>query len=107
MKWLTLPALLLMATTANAQSVERLAIGVVCGENSPSSTLNERYGEIPMLEGRATVLGGEGQEINGDLTMYVNPETKTYTIQFGVADELYCLVVSGDELRAATTDKGI
>ena len=107
MKWLVLPLLGLLATTANAQEAERLAIGVVCGSNSPNNILEEPYGEITMLEGQATVIGGQGQDINGELKMYVNPESKTYSIQFSVADELYCIIASGAELRAASTDKGI
>jgi hypothetical protein len=107
MKWLALPLLGLMATAANAQEAEKLAIGVVCGQNSPQAMLEERYGEIPMLEGQATVLGGQGEDINGELTMYVNPETKTYSIQFSVADELYCIIASGADLHAAVAEDGI
>ena len=101
MKWLA--AFLLLATPALAQQpeVENLAIGVQCRPVSPDTMLEEQFGEIPMLRGGAIVLGSGQQVIPGDLMMYVNPETKTYSIGFSVNNELYCIVMTGSNLAAA------
>lgn len=106
MKWLT-AFLCLLAIPAAAQeqpiipNVENLAIGIQCRPTSPSTMLEEQFGEIPMLQGGAIVLGSSTQVIPGKMMMFVNPETKSYTIGFNVNNELFCIVMSGGELQAA------
>jgi len=112
MKWLLIPVLALSITTTTLQAqqspnLENLAIGVQCRADNPTNFLENTYGEIPMLQGRATVFGANKQQIDGDLLMFVNPETRSYTIQFSVEGQLFCMVVSGDELEAAPISDGI
>jgi len=103
MKWLALPLLGLLATTATAQdeSARLLAMNVLCGNNSPGPMLEERYGEIPMITGQSIVYGEQAQEVAGDLTMYVNPETKSFTIEFSVGGELFCVLTTGQDMQPA------
>ena len=94
MKWLTSVFLCMLAIPAAAQDpaqqlgkVETLAIGVQCGPSSPQAMLEEQFGEIPFVQGQAIVLGSRERVLSGVMKMYVNPETKTYSIEFNVNDE--------------------
>lgn len=109
MKWLTASFLCLLANSAALAEepipkdldVMNLAIGVQCRPDSPSRMLKEQFGEIPMLDGEAIVLGSAQTILPGDMKMYVNPENKTYTIAFSVNNELFCVVMTGMNLGPA------
>ena len=106
MKWLA-AFLCLLAMPALAEepvqqnNMQNLAIGVQCRPDSPDVMLREQFGEIPMLVAPGIVLGAAGQRLPGELKMYVNPETKTYSIEFSVNNELYCIVMTGSNLGPA------
>jgi hypothetical protein len=101
MKWLAVFLLLAMPALAQEIELQNLAIGVQCRPISPEAILEEQFGELPMLEGNAIVLGNGQQVLPGDMAMYVNPETKSYTIGFSVDNELFCVVMTGSNLGPA------
>ena len=109
MKWLATTALCLAAFTATAQEApyDNRAIGVICGAESPANVLKEEYGELGMLQGEANVLGKGPDLIAGMMQMYVNPETKSFTIVFQAEENLYCMLTSGNNLTPFTTEQGI
>ena len=93
---LTLVFLSLLALSATA-STQPFSIVVMCSEDDPKERLKLDYDEIGVIQGPAIVLGQGNAPIEGNLVLYANPETKTYTVTFE-ALQLHCIVASGTEL---------
>lgn len=94
---LTLVFLSLLALSATAATLQPFSIVVMCSEDDPKENLELDYDEIGVIQGHAIVLGQGNAPIEGNLVLYANPETKTYTVIFE-ALQLHCIVASGTEL---------
>ena len=105
MKWLATFLCLLATSPAIAEEPENnivnLPFYMTCGEKTMEGFLNGKYGELPMLEGDAQVIAGPNRFVPGKMTMFVNPETKTYTVVFVVAGQMHCMITSGENLAPA------
>jgi hypothetical protein len=104
MKWLALfLSVLAMPALADnhtqTQGVTILPIPTPCGNIPLDELYLEKYGEIPFLEGDGSIVVGPDQAVNGIVEMYVNPETKSFTIVFNINDKLYCMLTSGKDLK--------
>ena len=117
MKWLATTFLCLLTTTAaladkiNTQQdipgVTMLPVPTPCGNIPLDETYLEKYGELRFLEGDAQIFAGPGQVINGVMRIFVNPDTKTFTIVLDIDGKLYCMLTSGKDLRAAMSGEPI
>lgn len=108
MKWLAtflcllaMPALadLNHKTQSQPPPVTFIPLATPCGSIPLDETYLEKFGEIGMLEGEASIYLDPTRALNGTMRMYVNPETKTFTVVFSIGEEMYCMIVSGKELR--------
>lgn len=93
MKHLLLAALL--ASTAHAGV---LRFDVPCSDEKEVTTILTEYGETPMLVMQG-VRAISGNVLNVSVTLYVNPNTKTYTIIEELRKDILCLVTTGEGLK--------
>lgn len=108
MKWLTTAFLCMLATISFAQETEDNPMGVQqfpmfinCFPGSAEDFLGERYGELPFLNGLASIVIPGDRSINGVMTFYLATDGKTFTIMFQPSPELSCMVISGEEIEPA------
>jgi len=105
MKWLaTFLCLLTIPVLAAAEDTTQqipLPFYMTCGPTPMDNYLLERYEEMPMLEGNAQTIIAPGKVAQGKLRMFVNPDTRTYTLVFEVAEQMFCMMSSGDSLAPA------
>ena len=105
MKWLATFLCLLATVPAAAEETTQqipLPFYMTCGPTPMDNFLLERYEEMPMLEGEAQTIIGPGKVAKGKLRMFVNPDTKTYTLVFEVAEQMFCMMSSGNKLGPAS-----
>lgn len=75
-----------------------LPLFLQCSPVAPDAMLEERYGELGMLDGEGSVFISPGQVLKGSFRMFVNPTDKTYTVILQIGDDLHCMVISGEHL---------
>ena len=109
MKWLT-AFLCLLAIPATAQELPpgtiQLPSSMICGGYNPNigELQEETYGELPFLEGSGAVLGPEVlQSYQGQVRMFLNPDTGDFTIYLDIRNELTCMIVTGDGMKPIFT----
>jgi hypothetical protein len=108
MKWLTLflcllaiPALAqdnipeIPQATPPEQQVKAYPLAMQCSPVSADQMLEEQYGEIEFLHGKAAIFAPNMQVFRTSMRMFVNPDTKTYTIMIELG-EMSCMLMSGD-----------
>lgn len=105
MKWLATTFLCLLAMPAVAeQQASKVAIEILCYPYSdPSRPLAEKYREYPLVIGVTEITDIIAQQkVLGEVTLYLNPETGTYSLMFATAGkESLCMLNSGQEMRPA------
>jgi hypothetical protein len=109
MKWLT-TILCLLAFHATAQELPKNTVQIpssmLCGVYNEGELMKKEYGEIPFVEGDAQVMSPDlGQAYLGDIRIFLNPETHSYTIMFDIDDRLSCLLTTGDKLSPIYSGK--
>lgn len=103
MKWLAfilllLPIQLIAETTEDQQArILYLPTSMICSPLPPEITL-ERFNEIGFVTGDAQIFMVDGKPLEGELIMYVNPDTRSFTVIFHVED-LYCATMTGIKLE--------
>ena len=114
MKWLALTFLLVLTVTAPAKAEQPptapalVPIGMSCAERLPDTALKEQFGEIPFIEGPASIFINPRELISGTFRMYMSPTPPhSYTIFFIIKDEFYCLLMTGDTAGPANREDGI
>lgn len=109
MKWLTTAFLCLLAMPALAEK-ESIPPGkivpfpsvMLCGAYNEGLKLQQEYGEIPFVEGDAQVMSPDpGKAYYGNIRIFLNPKTMSYTIFFDLGNDLTCLLTTGDKLQPA------
>lgn len=99
----------LISTMAQAQesSIFEAPIQIPCDIKSKMvSVMEDEYGERRMALGQGSIhLLPNNTPIVGTLTIWVNPQTYSYSITIesptGDNDSMMCMIMSGDEFRPA------
>jgi len=105
MKWLATTFLCLLTITASAEpqqpnppNVVALPLFMVCSDIDPEPGLNKNFEEIPFIEGDATINIGGGRQVQGKLQMFLRQDMSSFTIMFNVGEDMYCMVMTGENL---------
>lgn len=96
MNKLVLVSLLFLSSVAHSSAFNAV---IPCGSMEEAQELLKQYGEKPMLQ-----MNSSRGESNNTTILFVNPETKTYTLLEKVTDYHYCVVSSGDKLATITSN---
>jgi len=112
MKWLTTAFLCVLAVPALAQEQDSNLIPfpsvMLCAPYNSGERLKEQYGEIPFVEGDASVLSPEpGKAYPGKVRIFLDPNDFSYTILFDIQGTLSCLLTTGDNLQPIVDGDGI
>jgi hypothetical protein len=95
--------LLASIAVAQEQTPEMLMfpMGIPCTPPVPDlyDNFENNMGELPMLRGRAKVMSVRGTEYPVTMEMFVNPDTRDFTIiVLFDDDEMACILTVGKEL---------
>ena len=109
MKWLA-TFLCLLTTTALAEIQENptpapgqpLPMVTICSMIPPENVLTDQYNEIPFVEGDGGIFIPNGQMVQGKLRMFLKPDGSSFTIMFQIG-ELYCMIMTGGNVRASVS----
>ena len=103
-KTLALSIIAGLVFAANTVRAETLPMATVqyC-ETEPGKMfegIQDKYGEIPFIEGRATVQSLQGKYLEANMYMLMNPETRTFTIILvDPTSGLECLWLAGGDIE--------
>lgn len=100
---------MLTTTPASAQENQdtsmRVPILGICDLSEKIiAVINGKYGEIPMADGDGgmdVLAGPAGQRLPGKMTIWVNPETFSYTVTIEGPNGFHCIVSTGENFRPA------
>jgi hypothetical protein len=103
LKTLALSALFGLVVIGQAQAAPApIATIQQCELESPGAIfqmVQDKYGEVPMLQGKTMVQSVRGPYLNANLYMFMNPETRTYSIILVDPNTgMECLWLAGGEL---------
>ena len=87
--------LVLLSSVAQASS---LRLTLPCGSMEEVIKILVKYNEKPMLNMKSTRTQDD-QPTQTMVTLFVNPETGTYSLVERVSDTLFCVLSSGEDLR--------
>jgi len=59
-----------------------------------------KYGEQPLANGKGSIFSGNGQQLLGTMTYWLNAETGTFSVTITNGD-IMCLVISGNDFEPA------
>ena len=113
MKWLVTTFLCLLTIPAIAEEKQILSLpsALYCGPYDPDFTgkeLEEKYGEIPFLEGDGEVLSLDPTlSYKGDVRIYLDPKDFSYSVFIDIRNEITCLVITGEQVKPAQFGDGI
>lgn len=83
----------------------KLPTELICGSEKGFEAVLEKYGEIPFATMTSSrEIPGIGFSIN-PMVIFVNPQTKTYTIVEQLADNVYCVVALGEAIAPYIEEK--
>lgn len=106
MKWLAIILLMLAVNPAlsepenQSEMVFPVPTSMICTPVPPDDLLQQRFGELEFVNGVAQLFLGDGSIVEGELLMFVNPDTRTFTVLFH-SGELYCAIITGTYLEPA------
>jgi hypothetical protein len=105
MKQLVLSIVFVLAASfASAQERPEMLMfpmGIPCTPTNPDlyNNFEQNLGELPMLRGDVIVQSVNGQEFDVTLEMFVNPNTKNFTLVVYFEDgDMACILTVGDDL---------
>ena len=111
MKWLTAAFLCVLAIPALAQEqtpIIPFPSTMLCAEYSDGAGLEEEYGELPFLEGDASVMAEQpGKAYQGKIRIFLDPNDYSYTILFDIQGTLSCMLTTGDRVQPIVEGDGI
>lgn len=102
-KTLAALAFAVFGTGAVAKTLPMLTM-VECNTdaNQMLESVQDRYGEKPFAMGLGNVLEATTmQVVTGNMLMFVNPDTRTYTLLLIFGDDTACAMVSGEDFKPA------
>jgi hypothetical protein len=77
------------------QNIVPLPIIIDCGSKEEIGKILLEYKEIPLAEGTATWKIPDGRFLQGPMTIWINPETFTYSITIEPTEETACIIMPG------------
>ena len=110
MKWLTaFLCVLAFPTLAQEQApIIPFPSTMLCAEYSDGLGLERDYGEIPFLEGDASVMAQEpGKAYQGKIRIFLDPDDYSYTILCDIQGTLSCMLTTGDKIQPIVNGDGI
>lgn len=95
-----LATLLFMPVIAFSQSneVEEISIPTFCTTIQPLNDMLSEYNELPLLRGKSE-RQIEGNPIQNSVVVFLNMETKTWTIVEKMIDGRYCVISAGSDFE--------
>ena len=97
-KLLTIAIAALFPISATAQSFP-LPTGILCSDMETSLEMIQKYEEDPLLLGDANIFTNDGQIRSGQMTLWFNSNTKSFSLMFTPQGTSYmCLMLSGQNL---------
>lgn len=93
MKLLTLMALVLLSVSTQAKEIERVTYEAVCMQYTQLLEVVDTFGEIPLAQGISVPIGKPNTVLS--TVIFVNPDTKSFTVAERVTDDRYCVLVLG------------
>lgn len=93
----------LVMATSLASAQERTAqpfpfMGLCGTPEAVLLLLQEEYGEIPFAQGPGAVSSLDGTPLPGNMVLYVNPETLTFTVTLmNPAGTAQCMIMNGED----------
>ena len=100
MKWLAAFLCVLAIPALAQEQIVPFPSVMLCGEYSNGKGLKEEYGEIPFLEGDASVLSSEpNKAYPGKIRIFLDPQDYSYTILFDIQGSLSCMLTTGDRIQ--------
>ena len=90
-----------LAAPTQAQEMMVFPMAIPCTPPAPEMYQNfeDNMGELPMLRGEAIVSAIDGKEFNVTLEMFVNPDTKNFSIVVYFDDDaMACILTVGKDL---------
>ena len=98
-------SLALAAASPSYAEVVTILQKIPCNEwKLVSENLVKNYGEIPAVKGITGITGKNDKTAKGELVVFMNPETKTYTVVVRLgpeSDAPTCAIAAGDGMSAA------
>jgi len=73
-----------------------LPIMVQCGSAEFIDTVMSNYNEVPFATATGTWTLPDGSPLTGGVEVYVNPETRTFSVLIVPNPEVKCVVISGN-----------
>lgn len=110
MKWLAafLCMLAVPALADQDSNVVPFPSTMLCSEYNTGERLKEQYGEIPFVEGDASVLSPDPEKAYpGKIRIFLDPKDFSYTILFDIQGQLSCLLTTGDNFQPIANGDGI
>ena len=89
------------------QNIVPLPVIIDCGSKEEIGKILLEYKEIPVAEGTATWKVPNGRFLQGPMTIWINPETFTYSITIEPTPETACIVIPGTNFRPYTQGKKV
>jgi hypothetical protein len=86
--------------------ITTIPMDVVCVHPSVLSDTLEEFGEIPFLQMNST-REIDGRVVTNPTVMFMNPETKTWTMAERLSKNVYCVIAIGDFVMPFRDKKGI
>lgn len=88
------------AIPATQQVAMEVSVPIICSTPSSIQELVEAYGEKPLLQSHG-VRVYKGKTLENITTVYLNSETKTYSIVEQFAEDTSCLISNGGDMAPA------
>lgn len=109
MKWLAATFLCLLTGTAIAEPQQQpsevptvaLPLLMVCSPIDPGPGLQRQYNEIPFVQGNGVINIPGGRQVPGQLKMFLAKDMTSFTIMFNVGEEMFCMVMTGNDIEPA------
>jgi hypothetical protein len=104
----TLLGLTLIISVAQAQSKNDTLVFSNASECKPTGVIEEyvgkEYGEMPFSKSKIILQSSKTTRLfEGDLVIYVNPRSKTYTLVVQFDDKVSCVLGAGSDFAPAIT----
>ena len=93
---LLLPSLAFGQANAERPSLQMSTYQTICLDGKDLSNLLGEYKEIPFARGKSKPIVGEGVL---SLVIFINPNTKSFTIAERAGQDLFCVLAVGSEFE--------
>jgi len=87
--------------TSIASELKQINSQLVCGNYDSIDATIKEYNEIPFVRMSGYRLSSSGNVSQNQIVIFVNPQTKTYTIVERFSSEIYCVVSIGEKMSPA------